>query len=215
MTTDTTAPTTTVDFLTVSPVIPVVVLDDPAAAPHVARALVAGGVPIIELTLRTPRALECARAIADEVPEILLGIGTVLTAADVTASTDAGARFLVSPGSTPAVLAAVAEAGIPLLPGVSSVTEAMALADAGYTDLKFFPAQQAGGAPFLKALASPLPGLCFCPTGGIGVDSAPEYLALPNVACVGGSWLTPADAVAAGDWDRITFLAREAVAELG
>jgi 2-dehydro-3-deoxyphosphogluconate aldolase/(4S)-4-hydroxy-2-oxoglutarate aldolase len=205
----------TTDFLTVSPVIPVVVLDDPEAAPHVARALVAGGVSIIELTLRTPRALDCARAIAAEVPEILLGIGTVLTPADVAAATTAGARFLVSPGSTPAVLAAVADAGVPLLPGVSSVTEAMALADAGYTDLKFFPAEQAGGAPFLKALASPLPGLRFCPTGGIGIDSAPDYLALSNVACVGGSWLTPADAVAAGDWGRITFLAREAVAELG
>lgn len=204
----------TTDFLSLSPVIPVVVLDDPRAAAPLARALVDGGVGIIELTLRTPRALECARAIAAEVPEILLGIGTVLSADDVVAAVGAGAQFLVSPGSAPGVLAAVADTDVPFLPGVSSVTEAMALAEAGYRDLKFFPAQQAGGAPFLGALASPLPHLRFCPTGGIGVDTAPEYLALPNVACVGGSWLTPKDAVAAGDWDRITFLAREAVAEL-
>lgn len=204
----------TTDFLTLSPVVPVVVLDDPDAAVPLARALVAGGIGIIELTLRTPRALECARIIAAEVPEILLGIGTVLSAGDVAASVDAGARFLVSPGSTPGVLAAVADAGVPLLPGVSSVTEAMALAEAGYRDLKFFPAQQAGGAPFLAALASPLPHLRFCPTGGIGIDTAPDYLALPNVACVGGSWLTPKDAIAAGDWRRVTTLAREALAEL-
>lgn len=204
----------TTDFLTLSPVIPVVVLDDPSAAAPLARALVAGGIGVVELTLRTPRALECARIIADEVPEIVLGIGTVLSTVDVEAAVAAGARFLVSPGSTPGVLAAVADAGVPFLPGVASVTEAMALAEAGYRDLKFFPAQQAGGAPFLAALSSPLPHLRFCPTGGIGVDTAPDYLALPNVACVGGSWLTPKDAIAAGEWDRVTALAREAVAEL-
>ena len=204
----------TTDFLTLSPVIPVVVLDDPDAAAPLARALVDGGIGIIELTLRTPRALECARIIAAEVPEIVLGIGTVLSAADLEAAVGAGAQFLVSPGSTPGVLAAAADADVPLLPGVSSVTEAMALAEAGYRDLKFFPAQQAGGAPFLKALASPLPHLRFCPTGGIGIDTAPDYLALPNVVCVGGSWLTPADAIAAADWPRITALARESRSEL-
>ncbi|RUR03053.1 bifunctional 4-hydroxy-2-oxoglutarate aldolase/2-dehydro-3-deoxy-phosphogluconate aldolase [Labedella endophytica] len=204
----------TTDFLTLSPVIPVVVLDDPDAAAPLARALVDGGIRVIELTLRTPRALDCARVIAEEVPEIVLGIGTVRSSADVEASVAAGARFLVSPGSTPGVLSAVADAGVPFLPGVASVTEAMVLAEAGFLDLKFFPAQQAGGAPFLAALSSPLPDLRFCPTGGIGIDTAPDYLALPNVACVGGSWLTPKDAIAAGDWDRVTSLAREAVAEL-
>jgi 2-dehydro-3-deoxyphosphogluconate aldolase/(4S)-4-hydroxy-2-oxoglutarate aldolase len=204
----------TLDPLSLSPVIPVVVLDDPDAAAPLARALVAGGIGIIELTLRTPRALECARIIAAEVPEIVLGVGTVLSAGDVDAAVGAGAQFLVSPGSTPAIRSAVTEAGVPFLPGVSTVTEAMVLADAGYRDLKFFPAQQSGGAPFLAALSSPLPHLRFCPTGGIGLDTAPDYLALPNVACVGGSWLTPKDAIAAGDWDRVTTLARDAVAGL-
>lgn len=205
----------TLDVLSLSPVIPVVVLDDPEAAAPLARALVEGGIGVIELTLRTPRALECARIIAAEVPEIVLGVGTVLSAADVDAAVDAGAQFLVSPGSTTGVLAAVADRGVPFLPGVASVTEAMALADAGYRDLKFFPAQQAGGAPFLAALSSPLPHLRFCPTGGITVDSAADYLALSNVACVGGSWLTPKDALAASDWARVTSLAREAVTNLG
>jgi 2-dehydro-3-deoxyphosphogluconate aldolase/(4S)-4-hydroxy-2-oxoglutarate aldolase len=201
----------TLDPLSLSPVIPVVVLDDPEAAAPLARALVAGGIGVIELTLRTPRALECARIIAAEVPDIVLGVGTVLSAGDVDAAVGAGAQFLVSPGSTPAIRAAVADAGVPFLPGVSTVTEAMVLAEAGYRDLKFFPAEQSGGARFLAALSSPLPHLRFCPTGGISVDTAADYLALPNVACVGGSWLTPKNAIAAGDWDRVTTLTREAV----
>jgi 2-dehydro-3-deoxyphosphogluconate aldolase/(4S)-4-hydroxy-2-oxoglutarate aldolase len=201
----------TLDPLSLSPVIPVVVLDDPEAAAPLARALVAGGIGVIELTLRTPRALECARIIAAEVPDIVLGVGTVLSAGDVDAAVGAGAQFLVSPGSTPAIRAAVADAGVPFLPGVSTVTEAMVLAEAGYRDLKFFPAEQSGGVRFLAALSSPLPHLRFCPTGGISVDTAADYLALSNVACVGGSWLTPKNAIAAGDWDRVTTLTREAV----
>jgi 2-dehydro-3-deoxyphosphogluconate aldolase/(4S)-4-hydroxy-2-oxoglutarate aldolase len=201
----------TLDPLSLSPVIPVVVLDDPDAAAPLARALVAGGIGVIELTLRTPRALECARIIAAEVPDIVLGVGTVLSAGDVDAAVGAGAQFLVSPGSTPAIRAAVADAGVPFLPGVSTVTEAMVLAEAGYRDLKFFPAEQSGGVRFLAALSSPLPHLRFCPTGGISVDTAADYLALSNVACVGGSWLTPKNAIAAGDWDRVTTLTREAV----
>ena len=201
--------------LDLSPVIPVVVLDDPAAAVPLARALLAGGIGVVELTLRTPRALDCARAIAAEVPEVVLGIGTALTPADVAAAASAGARFLVSPGATPDLLAAAADTGLPFLPGVATPSEAMRLLEAGLTEMKFFPAEQVGGAGLLGALRSPLPQLRFCPTGGITLASAPTYLALSNVGCVGGSWLTPADAVAAGDWARIEGLARAAVTALG
>ena len=202
-------------LLDLSPVIPVVVLDDPAAAVPLARALLAGGVPVVELTLRTPRALDCARAIAAEVPEVVLGIGTALTPRDVQDAAAAGARFLVSPGATPDLLAATADSGLPFLPGVATPSEAMRLMEAGVTELKFFPAEQVGGPGLLGALRSPLPQLRFCPTGGITQESAPTYLALPNVGCVGGSWLTPADAVATGDWARVTELARAAVTALG
>ena len=201
--------------LDLSPVIPVVVLDDPAAAVPLARALAAGGIGVVELTLRTRTALECARAIAAEVPEVVLGIGTALTPRDVAAAADAGARFLVSPGATPDLLSAAADSGLPFLPGVATPSEAMRLLEAGTTEMKFFPAEQVGGVGLLGALRSPLPQLRFCPTGGITLESAPAYLALSNVGCVGGSWLTPADAVAAGDWDRITGLARAAVTALG
>lgn len=200
--------------LDVVPVMPVVVIDDLAAAVPVARALVAGGLPAIELTLRTPVALEALRAIADEVPEILLGAGTITTPAQAAAAVAAGARFLVSPGLTPDLLAAMVQTGVPFLPGTSTVSEVMRVLDAGLTEMKFFPAEAAGGAPYLKSVAGPLPQARFCPTGGITVDSAPTYLGLSNVGCVGGSWITPADAVAAGDWERISKLAAEA-ASLG
>jgi len=194
------------------PVIPVVVVDDLAAAVPIAKALVAGGLPVIELTLRTPVALDAIRAIADEVPEILLGAGTVLTPGQAKEALDAGVQFLVSPGATQALLAGMAETGLPFLPGTSTVSEVLAVLEAGYTEMKFFPAEASGGTAYLSSIASPVPAARFCPTGGITPATAPDYLALPNVGCVGGSWLTPRDAVAAGDWGRIEGLAAAAVA---
>ncbi|HWJ11959.1 MAG TPA: bifunctional 4-hydroxy-2-oxoglutarate aldolase/2-dehydro-3-deoxy-phosphogluconate aldolase [Nocardioides sp.] len=199
-------------MLDVVPVMPVVVIDDLAAAVPVARALVDGGLPAIELTLRTPVALDALRAIAAEVPEIALGAGTITTPAQAEAAVEAGARFLVSPGLTPDLLAAMLATGVPFLPGTSTVSEVLAVLEAGLTEMKFFPAEAAGGAPYLRSVAGPLPQARFCPTGGITPASAPSYLSLPNVGCVGGSWLTPADAVAAGDWERISKLAAEAAA---
>jgi 2-dehydro-3-deoxyphosphogluconate aldolase/(4S)-4-hydroxy-2-oxoglutarate aldolase len=199
-------------LLDLVPVIPVVVVDDLATAVPIARALVAGGLPVIELTLRTPVALDAIRAIADEVPDILLGAGTVLTPGQATEALDAGAQFLVSPGATPALLAGMAETGLPFLPGTSTVSEVLAVLEAGYTEMKFFPAEASGGTAYLSSIASPVPAARFCPTGGITLASAPGYLSLPNVGCVGGSWLTPLDAVAAGDWGRIERLAAEAAA---
>jgi 2-dehydro-3-deoxyphosphogluconate aldolase/(4S)-4-hydroxy-2-oxoglutarate aldolase len=194
------------------PVVPVVVVDDMAHAVPVARALVAGGLPVIELTLRTPVALDAIRAIASEVPEILVGAGTIVTPGQAKEALDAGAQFLVSPGSTPSLLGAMADTGLPFLPGTATVSEVLAALEAGYTELKFFPAEASGGAAFLKSIASPVPAARFCPTGGITAATAPSYLALPNVGCVGGSWLTPADALASGDWGRVTELARAASA---
>ena len=194
------------------PVVPVVVVDDPAHAVPVARALVAGGLPVIELTLRTPVALEAIRAIASEVPEILVGAGTIVTPGQAKEALDAGAQFLVSPGSTPSLLGAMADTGLPFLPGTATVSEVLAVLEAGYTELKFFPAEASGGAAFLKSVAAPVPAARFCPTGGITAATAPSYLALPNVGCVGGSWLTPVDALASGDWGRVTELARAAAA---
>lgn len=192
------------------PVMPVVVVDDVATAVPLARALVEGGLPAIELTLRTPVALDAIRAIAAEVPEILLGAGTITTPAQAEAAAAAGAGFLVSPGTTPALLAAMEATGLPFLPGTSTVSEVLAVLESGRTEMKFFPAEAAGGAPYLKAVAGPLPQARFCPTGGITAATAPGYLALPNVGCVGGTWITPADAVAAKDWERIARLAAEA-----
>jgi 2-dehydro-3-deoxyphosphogluconate aldolase/(4S)-4-hydroxy-2-oxoglutarate aldolase len=194
------------------PVIPVVVVDELATAVPIARALVAGGLPVIELTLRTPVALDAIRAIADEVPDILLGAGTVLTPGQAKEALDAGAQFLVSPGATPALLAGMTETGLPFLPGTSTVSEVLAVLEAGYSEMKFFPAEASGGTAYLSSIASPVPAARFCPTGGITLASAPGYLSLPNVGCVGGSWLTPRDAVAAGDWGRIERLAAEAAA---
>ncbi|MER6566408.1 bifunctional 4-hydroxy-2-oxoglutarate aldolase/2-dehydro-3-deoxy-phosphogluconate aldolase [Streptomyces sp. NPDC001093] len=194
--------------LDLAPVVPVVVVSDAADAVPLARALVAGGLPAIEVTLRTPAALDAIRAIAAEVPGAVVGAGTVIRPEQVGACVAAGARFLVSPGWTDALLAAMRGSGVPFLPGVSTTSEVVALLERGVREMKFFPAQAAGGTAYLKSLAGPLPQARFCPTGGIGPASAPEYLALPNVGCVGGSWMIPAEAVAAGDWARVEELAR-------
>ncbi|MEU9480696.1 bifunctional 4-hydroxy-2-oxoglutarate aldolase/2-dehydro-3-deoxy-phosphogluconate aldolase [Streptomyces sp. NPDC048191] len=196
--------------LDLAPVVPVVVVSDTADAVPLARALVAGGLPAIEVTLRTPAALDAIRAIVAEVPGAVVGAGTVITPEQVGACVAAGSRFLVSPGWTDALLEAMRGSGVPYLPGVSTTSEVVALLERGVREMKFFPAQAAGGTAYLKSLAGPLPQARFCPTGGIGPATAPEYLALPNVGCVGGSWMVPADAVAAGDWTRIEELARGA-----
>ncbi|MFC6885059.1 MULTISPECIES: bifunctional 4-hydroxy-2-oxoglutarate aldolase/2-dehydro-3-deoxy-phosphogluconate aldolase [Actinomadura] len=198
------------DLLDLAPVVPVVVLDDADAAVPLARALVAGGLPVIEVTLRTPAALESVERIAAEVPDAVVGAGTVVRPEDAERSAAAGARFLVSPGCTPVLREAMTATGLPFLPGVSSASEAMALLEHGITAMKFFPAEAAGGIPYLKSLGGPLPQIRFCPTGGITLESAPNYLALPNVGCVGGSWLTPPDAIRTGDWDRVKTLATKA-----
>ncbi|MFG2646669.1 bifunctional 4-hydroxy-2-oxoglutarate aldolase/2-dehydro-3-deoxy-phosphogluconate aldolase [Streptomyces sp. NPDC048436] len=196
--------------LDLAPVVPVVVVEDLADAVPLARALVAGGLPAIEVTLRTPVALDAIRAIAAEVPDAVVGAGTVISAQGVAESVDAGARFLVSPGWTDTLLAAMKASGVPFLPGVSTTSEVVALLERGVHEMKFFPAEAAGGTAYLKSLGAPLPQARFCPTGGIGLASAPSYLALKNVGCVGGSWMLPADAIAAKDWGRIEALAREA-----
>ncbi|WP_314411311.1 bifunctional 4-hydroxy-2-oxoglutarate aldolase/2-dehydro-3-deoxy-phosphogluconate aldolase [Streptomyces sp. DSM 40484] len=196
--------------LELAPVVPVVVVEDVADAVPLARALVAGGLPAIEVTLRTPVALDAIRAIADGVPDAVVGAGTVISPAQVSDSVAAGARFLVSPGWTDVLLDAMKASGVPFLPGVSTTSEVVALLERGVREMKFFPAQAAGGTAYLKSLAGPLPQARFCPTGGIGPAVAPEYLALPNVLCVGGSWMLPPDAIAAGDWPRVEKLAREA-----
>lgn len=206
----TTSPRSGADILDLAPVMPVVVVSDAGSAVPLARALVAGGLPGIEVTLRTPAALGAIERIAAEVPEAVVGAGTVATPEQARAAADAGARFLVSPGCTPGLASAMEDTGLPFLPGVGTVSEALALLERGLSALKFFPAEAAGGAAFLKSLSGPLPQVRFCPTGGITAASAPGYLALPNVGCVGGSWLTPADLVGAGDWDGVTRLAREA-----
>ncbi|MDL5201288.1 bifunctional 4-hydroxy-2-oxoglutarate aldolase/2-dehydro-3-deoxy-phosphogluconate aldolase [Streptomyces sp. ALI-76-A] len=197
-------------LLDLAPVVPVVVIEDAADAVPLARALVAGGLPVIEVTLRTPAALAAIRAVAGEVPEAVVGAGTVLTPEQVTESVAAGARFLVSPGWTDVLLTAMREPGVPFLPGVSTTSEVVALLERGVREMKFFPAEAAGGTAYLRSLAGPLPRARFCPTGGIGPGNAPEYLALPNVGCVGGTWMLPGDAVAARDWRRVETLARAA-----
>jgi 2-dehydro-3-deoxyphosphogluconate aldolase/(4S)-4-hydroxy-2-oxoglutarate aldolase len=191
------------------PVIPVVVLDDVAHAVPVARALVDGGVPVIELTLRTPAALDCIEQIATKVPDILVGAGTIVVPDQAKQALSAGAQFLVSPGTTNDLAAAMQDTGLPHLPGAATVSEVLRLLELGYREMKFFPAEAAGGAAFLKAAGAPVPQARFCPTGGITPASAPSYLSLGNVGCVGGSWLTPADAIAGGDWSRISRLAAE------
>ncbi|MDA2813525.1 bifunctional 4-hydroxy-2-oxoglutarate aldolase/2-dehydro-3-deoxy-phosphogluconate aldolase [Nocardiopsis sp. RSe5-2] len=205
-------PQTSHDLFTLAPVVPVVVLDDADTAVPLARALVRGGLPAIEVTLRTEAGLAAIERIAAEVPEAVVGAGTVTTPEQAAAAAKAGSAFLVSPGCTDRLRAAMADTGVPFLPGVATASEAMALLEQGVDALKFFPAEAAGGRAYLKSLAGPLPQVRFCPTGGVTPASAPEYLALPNVGCVGGTWLTPREAVETGDWDRIETLAREAAA---
>ncbi|TDM09901.1 MAG: keto-deoxy-phosphogluconate aldolase [Ideonella sp. MAG2] len=201
----------TLDLVTHGPVIPVIVIDRLEDAVPLAQALVAGGVKVLEVTLRTPVALDAIRAMA-RVPGAIVGAGTIRSAADARAAKAAGAVFGVSPGYTAEVGAACREVGLPLLPGVATASEVMAAQADGLNFLKFFPATAAGGIPLLKALAGPFPDVVFCPTGGISLQTAPDFLGLPNVKVCGGSWLTPADAVKAGDWARITRLAQEAQA---
>ena len=193
-----------------SPVIPVIVLTNVNQAVLLARALVAGGIRMLEVTLRTPQALACIEAIAHAVPEAVVGAGTVRSAQDVQACAMAGARFLVSPGYTHAVGQACRDAGLPLLPGVATGSEIMMAQEDALTELKFFPAMQAGGAAMLKAWGGPFGDVRFCPTGGVTAANAAEFLALPNVECVGGSWLTPADVLARGNWAQVTALAFQA-----
>jgi 2-dehydro-3-deoxyphosphogluconate aldolase/(4S)-4-hydroxy-2-oxoglutarate aldolase len=201
---------TSAQLLDLAPVVPVVVLEDSDHAIPLAEALVGGGLPMIEVTLRTPAGLAAIAAIAAKVPGAVIGAGTVNNPTLVRQAADAGAQFLVSPGSTDALLEAMNESGLPYLPGIATASEALRLLERGHREMKFFPAEASGGQAFLRAVASPLPEARFCPTGGITFASAPHYLELANVGCVGGSWLTPADAIAVGDWARIEGLAREA-----
>jgi 2-dehydro-3-deoxyphosphogluconate aldolase/(4S)-4-hydroxy-2-oxoglutarate aldolase len=193
-----------------APVIPVLTIERPGDAVPLARALVRGGLPVLEVTLRTPAAVAALRLIAAEVPDAVLGAGTLLQARQFAEVRQAGARFAVSPGCTADLVAAAKAAGLPFLPGIQSVSEAMALAEQGFELMKFFPADAAGGVAWLKAAAAPLAGLRFCPTGGITAANASHYLALANVACVGGSWVAPRESVAAGDWGCIERLAAAA-----
>ena len=201
-------PFTALQVMQDAPVIPVIVLNDIAHAVPMARALLAGGVRMLEVTLRTPQALACIEAIAREVPEAVVGAGTVRSRADAQAAARAGAQFAVSPGYTSAVGQACREAGLALLPGVATGSEIMMAQEDGFTELKFFPAMQAGGPALLKAWSGPFFDVKFCPTGGVSLQNAPDLLALPNVVCVGGSWLVPTDAMAKGDWALITELAK-------
>jgi 2-dehydro-3-deoxyphosphogluconate aldolase/(4S)-4-hydroxy-2-oxoglutarate aldolase len=195
-----------------TPVVPVLVVEDAATAVPLARALVAGGLPLLEITLRTAAALDVIRAIDAEVEDAIVGAGTVLTPRQLDEVAACGARFAVSPGATESLLEAARDSTVPLLPGAATASEVMRLLERGHRHMKFFPAEPAGGIALLKALASPLPEARFCPTGGIDAARARAYLALPNVVCVGGSWIAPAGAMERGDWPKITELAREAAA---
>lgn len=198
------------DIMRAASVIPVLEVADLETAAPLAKALAAGGLRVVELTLRTACALDALGAMREAAPELVVGMGTVRAEEDVARSLDAGAAFLVSPGADAGLLAALARSGAPVLPGVATASEAMAVAAAGLSAMKFFPAEPAGGVPYLKSLAGPLPGLVFCPTGGISADRAPDYLALPNVACVGGSWIATRAMIQNGDWDGVTENARRA-----
>ena len=202
---------TLLDIMRTSSVIPVIAIDDPEHAVPLARALVAGGIRVLEVTLRTKHGLAAIRAMA-EVPGAIVGVGTLTQPAEFAAARDAGAVFGVSPGLTPALIEAARKSGLPLLPGVMAPSEVLAAREAGFRELKLFPAVPAGGVGMLNAIAGPLPDVTFCPTGGISIDTAAQFLACKNVACVGGSWLTPKDALQAGDWARITALAKAAAA---
>ncbi len=198
------------DIMRASPVIPVIAIDDIEYAVPLAKALVAGGIRVLEVTLRTVHGLRAIRAIAEQVPGAIVGVGTLTQADEFVAARDAGAVFGVSPGLTPALIAAAKSSGLPLLPGVMTPSEVMAAREAGFRQLKLFPAVPAGGVGMLNAIAGPLGDVTFCPTGGISLETAPDFLACKNVACVGGSWLTPKDLLKAGDWARITALAAAA-----
>lgn len=197
------------EICAMAPVIPVIVIEDAAWAEPLARSLVAGGLPVLEVTLRTPAALDSIAAMA-RVEGAVVGAGTVITVQDAHRARSAGARFAVSPGLTDTLVGACEDCALPLLPGAATASEAMQAVEAGFDTLKFFPAGPAGGPAYLKALGGPLPGIRFCPTGGVSAANAPDYLALPNVLCVGGSWIAPADMMRAGDWAGIEVLARQA-----
>jgi 2-dehydro-3-deoxyphosphogluconate aldolase/(4S)-4-hydroxy-2-oxoglutarate aldolase len=201
-----------IDIMRTSAVIPVIAIDDIHHAVPLARALVAGGIRVLEVTLRTVHGLSAIRLIAEQVPEAIVGVGTLTQPEEFIAARDAGAVFGVSPGLTATLIAAAKSSGLPLLPGVMTPSEVMAAREQGFRQLKLFPAMQAGGVGMLNAISGPLGDIMFCPTGGISVETAPQFLALKNVACVGGSWLTPKDAMLAGDWARITALAKAASA---
>lgn len=203
---------TTLEIMRASPVIPVIAIDKFEHAVPLARALVAGGIRVLEVTLRTEHGLPAIRAIAEQVPEAIVGVGTLTAPEEFTASRDAGAVFGVSPGLTPALIEAAKRSGLPLLPGVMSPSEVMAAREAGFRQLKLFPAVPAGGIGMLNGIAGPLADVSFCPTGGITQETAPQFLACKNVVCVGGSWLTPKAAIEAGDWDKITEIAKAAAA---
>jgi 2-dehydro-3-deoxyphosphogluconate aldolase/(4S)-4-hydroxy-2-oxoglutarate aldolase len=201
---------TLLEIMRASPVIPVIAIDDINQAVPLAKALVAGGIRVLEVTLRTPHGLAAIRAMAEQVPEAIIGVGTLTQPEEFAAAREAGAVFGVSPGLTPALIDAAKKSGLPLLPGVMTPSEVMAAREAGFRQLKLFPAVPAGGIGMLNAIAGPLPDVMFCPTGGISQENAAQFLACKNVACVGGSWLTPKDAMQDGDWARITQLAAAA-----
>lgn len=200
------------EVLDLSPVVPVVALDDAAHAAPLGQALLRGGIKTIEITLRTPAGLPAIERLAAEVPEIVIGAGTITEPGQADKARQAGARYIVTPGATDELLDDIEATGLPYLAGISTVSEAMRLAARGATAMKFFPAEPSGGVPYLKSIAGPLPHLRFCPTGGIDADNAARYLALPNVGCVGGSWLTPKSLLAAGQWGQVEALARQAAA---
>lgn len=201
-----------IDVLKTGPVVPVIVINDLDHAVPLAKALLAGGVKVLEVTLRTPIAIEAIRMIAEEVPQAVVGAGTVATEADLQAVNDAGGVFAISPGLTPRLLSAANNGSIALIPGISSASELMLGMEYGLTEFKFFPAEAAGGINMLKSIGGPFPQVNFCPTGGISAANYKEYLSLKNVACVGGSWLAPVDAIEQGDWQKITNLAQMAIA---
>lgn len=204
-----------IDVMRAAPIIPVIAIDNLDHAVPMARALVAGGLRVLEITLRTPVALAAIRKIADEVEGAIVGVGTISKPEHFRQSLDAGAVFGISPGLTPELIAAAKDSGLSFLPGVMTPSELIAARNAGFSEVKLFPAMQAGGIGMLKAMYGPFPDMTFCPTGGITLQTAPDFLALPNVACVGGSWFTPKDAMAAGNWGKLTELAREAAALRG
>ena len=197
-------------YAALAPVIPVVTVDDADQAVALARALVAAGLPVVEITLRTSSALRCIEAVARDVPDAIVAAGTVIRPKQIEQATDAGAKLLVTPGTSPKMAEGLAEASLPAMPACATVSEALFLLELGFDVLKFFPAGASGGTAWLKSVSAPIPEVRFCPTGGLDLKSAPDYLACPNVACVGGSWMVPKDAVSAGDWGRVETLAREA-----